>query len=100
MNREQQKQQISSAKRNCKAMPIELLINIFRAVNTYPDKIKFSQNVDVINSKNGKNYKTTYIYEQWKDYTTNLLTSSAIIYLFVEEAFRKKKGLIRERILL
>uniref|UniRef100_A0A1I8BG49 Uncharacterized protein n=1 Tax=Meloidogyne hapla TaxID=6305 RepID=A0A1I8BG49_MELHA len=80
---EQQKQQIHSNKKFSKAIPIELLINIFKAIKTCPDEIEVQKNMNKI-IKNE-------MFEKWNGYAKNVLTTTGIIYLVIREGFQKKK---------
>ncbi|KAF7639564.1 hypothetical protein Mgra_00000894, partial [Meloidogyne graminicola] len=55
-------------------LPLELYVDIFKAINTFP--IKF---------ENNSNKK------EWREYAQNLLTSSRIIYITINEVFYATK---------
>uniref|UniRef100_A0A1I8B2V2 MADF domain-containing protein n=1 Tax=Meloidogyne hapla TaxID=6305 RepID=A0A1I8B2V2_MELHA len=80
---EQQEQQIFPNKESSKAIPIELLINIFKAIKTCPDEIEVQKNMNKI-IKNE-------MFEKWNGYAKNVLTTTGIIYLVIREGFQKKK---------
>ena len=81
------KQQKFLKKKYKKAIPIELLVNILKNINTCSNEMKLQEkNINTTKECKIKNFK------QWSEYVKNMLTSSTIIYSVVRKAFRKRKG--------
>ncbi|KAF7634607.1 hypothetical protein Mgra_00005944 [Meloidogyne graminicola] len=76
MDLEQHKKELFSKKKDTKAIPIELLVNIIETVNTRPDGEAIF----------GKDRLKKHL-----KYAKNLLASTTIIYLFFVKSFRKRK---------
>uniref|UniRef100_A0A1I8BV97 DDE_Tnp_1_7 domain-containing protein n=1 Tax=Meloidogyne hapla TaxID=6305 RepID=A0A1I8BV97_MELHA len=78
---------LSKIKRQDKTtLPPELLVDIFKVINTYSDGLPTDMAVDTDN--------TIIISKQqelWSKYAKKMMTSSLIIYSFAGEAFRRSK---------
>lgn len=82
-------------KNKYKAIPNELLVDIFKSINTTPCEVlqwKIKNNTNVIIGISRNRYRDSKISGYWWNrYVGNLLISSSILYMCIGKAFHKKK---------
>jgi len=67
-------------------LPTELLVDIFKVINSYSDGLPTDMAVDTDNAVIVSKQQ-----ELWSKYAKKMMTSSLIVYSFAGEAFRRSK---------
>jgi len=77
---------IKKPKQGRTTLPLELLVDVFRTINTYsdgfPTDLALDTDIAIIKAKQQ---------ELWSKYAKKLMTSSLIVYSFIGEVFRRAK---------
>jgi len=73
-----------------KKLPLELLVDIFKAIKTLPDEQFISKKINQIEEIKIKITEKQFK-KYWNKYTNKMLTSSTIMYIFVSKTFKIRK---------